>query len=108
MTNRTMAAMIIRGTGEGIDVIINGIVKKEIERQNEKKISEVAYSQTIEESRNRLLADKLDKTKRVLYSRPSFYKRFCKCAVNIWALVIGTVIVWSEVIGLWSYKKQWY
>ena len=106
---RTMTATVIRGNGEGVDVIVNGIVRQEIRRQREAEAramaAEHARGETIEASRNRLLADQLAATRRALYRRPPLIKRLRNVLANAWALGIGTIIVWGEAAGLWVYEE---
>lgn len=101
---RTMAVTVIRGQGNGAEVVVNGLVKQEIERQNAAREAEHARNQTIEESRNRLLAEQLAATRRALYRRPPLAKRIRNRIADIWAVCIGTVIVWGEALGLWVYE----
>lgn len=107
---RTMTATVIRGNGEGVDVIVNGIVKQEIRRQQEaeaeQRAATAARSETIEASRNRLLAEQLAATRRALYRRPPLGKRIRNRIADIWAVCIGTVIVLGEALGLWVYEEE--
>ena len=107
---RTMTMTVIRGEGEGVDVIVNNVVKQEIQRQNEARCAEMerqqARSETIEASRNRLLAEQLAATRRALYRRPPLGKRIRNRIADIWAVCIGTVIVLGEALGLWVYEEE--
>ena len=103
---RTMAVTVIRGQGNGAEVVVNGLVKQEIERQNATREAEYARSQTIEESRNRLLAEQLAATRRALYRRPPLGKRIRNRIADIWAVCIGTIIVLGEALGLWEYEED--
>ena len=103
---RTMAVTVIRGQGNGAEVVVNGLVKQEIERQNAAREAEYARNQTIEESRNRLLAEQLAATRRALYRRPPLGKRIRNRIADIWAVCIGTVIVLGEALGLWVYEEE--
>lgn len=107
---RTMTMTVIRGEGEGVDVIVNNVVKQELQRQDEARRAEMerqqARSETIEASRNRLLAEQLAATRRALYRRPPLGKRIRNRIADIWAVCIGTVIVWGEALGLWVYEEE--
>lgn len=107
---RTMTMTVIRGEGEGVDVIVNNVVKQELQRQDEARRAEMerqqARSETIEASRNRLLAEQLAATRRALYRRPPLGKRIRNRIADIWAVCIGTVIVWGEALGLWEYEED--
>lgn len=107
---RTMTVTVIRGNGEGVDVIVNGIVRQEIRRQREAEAramaAEHARGETIEASRNRLLAEQLAATRRALYRRPPLGKRIRNRIADIWAVFIGTIIVWGEALGLWVYEED--
>lgn len=107
---RTMTMTVIRGEGEGVDVIVNNVVKQELQRQDEARRAEMerqqARSETIEASRNRLLAEQLAATRRTLYRRPPLGKRIRNRIADIWAVCIGTVIVWGEALGLWEYEED--
>ena len=83
---RTMTMTVIRGEGEGVDVIVNNVVKQEL--------------------RNRLLAEQLAATRRALYRRPPLGKRIRNRIADIWAVFIGTIIVWGEALGLWEYEED--
>ena len=107
---RTMTLTVIRGEGEGVDVIVNNVVKQELQRQDEARRAEMerqqARSETIEASRNRLLAEQLAATRRALYRRPPLGKRIRNRIADIWAVCIGTVIVLGEALGLWVYEED--
>lgn len=107
---RTMTMTVIRGEGEGVDVIVNNVVKQELQRQSEARCAEMerqqARSETIEASRNRLLAEQLAATRRALYCRPPLGKRIRNRIADIWTIFIGTIIVWGEALGLWEYEED--
>lgn len=114
---RTMTATVIRGNGDGVDVVVNGLAQQEIARQNAvcraeierqraQMRAETERSRTVEASRNRLLAEQLAATRRALYRRPPLGKRIRNRLADAWALAIGTIIVWGEALGLWEYEEE--
>lgn len=113
--NRNMTVTMIRGNGDGVDVIVNGFARQEIARQNAACRAEIEHqraqmraeterNRTVEASRNRLLAEQLAATRRALYRRPPLGKRIRNRIADAWALAIGTIIAWGEDLGLWVYE----
>lgn len=97
--NRTMVGTVIRGQGEGVDVVFNGLVNQEIvelqeshkaeiaamERRHQKEMATLrAQLEATENHRNRLLKEKLDKLR---VPKRSVWQRF---------------LDWGEWAGLWE------
>lgn len=47
-----MTMTVIRGEGEGVDVIVNNVVKQELQRQNELREAERQHANLVETRRN--------------------------------------------------------
>lgn len=102
MVRRFAAVTLLRGDGEcnafynsERDKVVEA-VKAEMERQK-------AQARTVEDSRNRLLAEKLDAYRLALAKRSGVLHRLANRIGDAWALFAGTVIVWGEALGLLVY-----
>ena len=102
MIDRIATLTVIRGNGECV-AFMNGIVKEEMRKLNERHALEMSKKHAELEAarghRNALLRDNLA-TYRVLNARPaSAFKRLGERLVTLWCQIYGL----GEHIGLWEY-----
>ena len=96
--NRIAAATVIRGNGECM-AYVNGVAQAEIVRQREAdKRAMAAYmehARTVESSRNRLLAEKLE----ARYRPAGCLERMFDRVIDRYALIVGSALEWLKLAG---------
>lgn len=109
MFQRIAAATVIRGEGE-CQAYINGIASAEIRRQSAQMRhameGEAERARMLEASRNRLLTRMSAERKREARKRPGLLRRLQERAVDAYAIVMATVIVWGMKLGLLEEDRE--
>ena len=90
-------------TGD-FQAIYNGQRDKVVEAVKAEMAAQQAQARTIEDSRNRLLAEKLDSDRVALARHCGPVRRMLRRIGDAWALVMGTALVWGEALGLWIWE----
>lgn len=96
--NRIAAATVIRGNGACM-AYVNGVAQAEIIRQREAdKRAMAAYmehARTVENSRNRLLAERLEARCQPAGCLERMFDRL----IDRYALIVGSVLEWLKMAG---------
>lgn len=103
---RTMTATVIRGNGEGVDVIVNGIVKQELQRQNERRDAERQHANLVETRRNQMLQERATAMRKKIFGKRGMIRKALDRLDTAYCIVLGTVIVLGEALGLWVYEED--
>ena len=107
---------IIRGNGEGFEVVMNGIVNEEIKRMRQRDLAameiqrnefknEMEWMNMIKKQRDRLLEEKYIamKTQRHKPTRNEIVREKIGFA-------LACILCWGEELGLWEYigdEEEW-
>ena len=86
------------------EAIYNGQRDKVVEAVKAEMAAQREQARTIEDSRNRLLAEKLDTYRVALARHCGPVRRMLRRIGDAWALVMGTILVWGEALGLWTWE----
>lgn len=98
--NRIATATVIRGNGECV-AFINGVVSEEMKRQQAQMRAERERARMVEESRDDLRNDRRIAFRLYMAKRHrSPFARLCDRLADLYALVMGTLIVWGLQLGL--------
>lgn len=97
MSNAEVAAMT--------NVVSAEIMKIQLNARAEKTARE-ERARTVEGSRDRLLTDRLQQIKASCAPACRGLRRAVKRIGDAWALVIGTVLVWGEMAGMWVWEWE--
>lgn len=104
--NMIACAVKVYGSGEGFEAIVNGIVNPEIQRQNEVHRRELARIEEeltqVTKRRNRELAEKRLRRRAEDARRVRLVDRLKQRAVDAWALVVGSAMVYGSLL-----RKNW-
>ena len=92
-------------TGD-FQAIYNGQRDKVVEAVKAEMAAQQAQARTIEDSRNRLLAEKLEADRAAISAKRGCMKRAARRVGDAWALVMGTALVWGEALGLWTWETM--
>ena len=92
-------------TGD-FQAIYNGQRDKVVEAVKAEMAAQRAQARTVEDSRNRLLAEKLDSDRVALARHCGPVRRMLRRIGDAWAMVMGTAMVWGEALGLWVWEPM--
>ena len=96
--NRVATTTVIRGNG-GCEVYINGIVKEEVKKLNERYKIKEAELMAAKDHCNRLLSHNLNTLEVYNVKKKSIFTRIVEGIGIIWCKIWG----FGVVIGLWDY-----
>ena len=88
-------ATVIRGNGKDVEVVINGIKDKALEKERER-------AHYIEHRRNQLLGSKLGEVKDLFAGQFGIFERIKEKLIVAWA----TIWVYGEKLGLWYWEEE--
>lgn len=103
---RLIAMTALHDDDGGYEAIYNGQRDKVVEAVKAEMAAQQAQARTVEDSRNRLLAEKLDFDRVALARRCGPVRRMLRRIGDAWALVMGTALVWGEALGLWIWEVR--
>ena len=103
---RLIAMTALHDDNGDYEAIYNGQRDKVVEAVKAEMAAQRAQARTVEDSRNRLLAEKLN-SYRVAFARHCGpVRRMLRLICDAWALVMGTALVWGEALGLWVWEPM--
>ena len=92
-------------TGD-FQAIYNGQRDKVVEAVKAEMAAQRAQARMVEDSRNRLLSEKLAANRVALARHCGPVRQMMHRIGDVWALVIGTALVWGEALGLWIWETM--
>lgn len=101
---RLIAMTALHDDSGEYEAIYNGQRDKVVEAVKAEMAAQREQARTIEDSRNRLLAEKLDTYRVALARHCGPVRRMLRRIGDAWALVMGTILVWGEALGLWTWE----
>ena len=101
-----MTMTVIRGEGEGVDVIVNNVVKQELQRQNELREAERQHANLVETRRNQMLTEREAVMRKKIFGKRGMVRKALDRLDTAYCIVLGTVIVLGERLGLWEYEED--
>lgn len=102
----SMGMTVIKGSGDGIEVVINGVVKQEIARQNRLREAERQRASLVETRRNQMLTERKEVMRKKIFGRRSAIRRALDKLDTAYCVVMGTVIELGIRFGLWEYVPE--
>ena len=106
MMERTMTMTVIRGEGEGVDVIINNVVKQELQRQNERRKAERQRADFVEFRRNKMLEERNQAMRKKIFGRRGILRRALDKIDTAYCVVFATLIEVGIRLKLWEYEEE--
>lgn len=100
------AMTVIRGTGDGIEVVINGVVKQEIARQNKLREAERQHANLVETRRNQMLTEREAAMRKKIFGKRGVIHKALDRLDTAYCVVVGTVIELGVRFGLWEYAPE--
>lgn len=100
------AMTVIRGTGDGIEVVINGVVKQEIARQNKLHEAERQHANLVETRRNQMLTEREAAMRKKIFGKRGMIRKALDRLDTAYCVVVGTVIELGVRFGLWEYVPE--
>lgn len=100
------AMTVIRGTGDGIEVVINGVVKQEIARQNKLREAERQHANLVETRRNQMLTEREAAMRKKIFGKRGMIHKVLDRLDTAYCVVVGTVIELGVRFGLWEYVGE--
>lgn len=97
---------VIRGSGDGVEVVINGVVKQEIARQNKLREAERQRANLVELRRNQMLTERRAVVLKKIFGNPSFLHRAMDKLGNAYCMAMATIIELGIRFGLWEYVPE--
>lgn len=102
----SMGMTVIKGSGDGIEVVINGVVKQEIARQNRLREAERQRASLVETRRNQMLTERRMVMRKKIFGKRSAIRRALDKLDTAYCVVMGTVIELGIRFGLWEYVPE--
>lgn len=106
MMQRTMTMTVIRGKGEGVDVIVNDVVKRELQRQNERCEAERQHANFVEIRRNKMLEERNKAMRKKIFGRRGILRRALDKIDTAYCVVFATLIEVGIRLKLWEYEEE--
>lgn len=103
---RLIAMTALHDDNGDYEAIYNGQRDRVVEAVKAEMAAQRAQARTVEDSRNRLLAEKLDSYRVTLARHCGPVRRMLRWIGDAWALVMGTALVWGEAMGLWIWEAR--
>lgn len=102
----SMGMTVIKGTGEGIEVVINGVVKQELVRQNKLHEAERQHANLVETRRNQMLTEREAAMRKKIFGKRGMIRKALDRLDTAYCVVVGTVIGLGVKFGLWEYVGE--
>ena len=96
----SMGMTVIKGSGDGIEVVINGVVKQEIARQNRLREAERQRASIVETRRNQMLTERRAAMRKKIFGKRSAIRRALDKLDTAYCVVMGTVILVAVIVGV--------
>lgn len=103
---RLIAMTALHDDDGAFEAIINGKRDQIVEAVKAEMAAQRAQARMVEDSRNRLLSEKLAANRVALARHCGPVRQMMQRIGDAWALLIGTAIVWGEALGLWIWEAQ--
>lgn len=103
---RLIAMTALNDDNGEYEAIYNGQRDKVVEAVKSEMAAQQAQARTVEDSRNRLLSEKLAANRVALARHCGPVRQMLRRIGDAWALVMGTALVWGEALGLWIWEVR--